>query len=87
MADILTYYISKWIRENKNLSILLFYYHCLWGYIRPRVGVGSGDDLAPNRWHVITLWWRHEMEIFSALLALCEGNPPVTGPILLGAWV
>ena len=24
-------------------------------------------------------WWRHEMETLSALLALCEGNPPVTG--------
>ena len=24
-------------------------------------------------------WWRHEMETFSALLALCEGNPTVTG--------
>ena len=23
-------------------------------------------------------WWRHQMGIFSALLALCEGNPPVT---------
>ena len=23
-------------------------------------------------------WWRHQMEIFSALLALCEGNLPVT---------
>ena len=23
-------------------------------------------------------WWRHQMETFSALLALCEGNPPVT---------
>ena len=22
-------------------------------------------------------WWRHDMEIFSALLALCEGNKPV----------
>ena len=27
----------------------------------------------------LTTWWRHQMEIFSALLALCEGNPPVTG--------
>ena len=25
------------------------------------------------------LWWRHQMEIFSALLALCAGNSPVTG--------
>ena len=23
--------------------------------------------------------WRHQMETFSALLALCEGNSPVTG--------
>ena len=28
---------------------------------------------------LITAWWRHQMEIFSALLALCGGNPPVTG--------
>ena len=24
-------------------------------------------------------WWRHRMEIFSALLAFCAGNSPVTG--------
>ena len=27
----------------------------------------------------ISLWWRHQMETFSALLALCAGNSPVTG--------
>ena len=26
-------------------------------------------------------WWRHQMEIFSALLALCAGNSPVTGEL------
>ena len=26
-----------------------------------------------------TSWWRHQMEAFSVLLVLCEGNPPVTG--------
>ena len=26
-------------------------------------------------------WWRHQMETFSTKLALCEGNPPVTGGI------
>ena len=26
-----------------------------------------------------TSWWRHQMQTFSALLALCEGNSPVTG--------
>ena len=24
-------------------------------------------------------WWRHQMETFSVLLALCVGNSPVTG--------
>ena len=24
-------------------------------------------------------WWRHQMETFSALLAICPGNSPVTG--------
>ena len=26
-----------------------------------------------------TAWWRHQMETFSALLALCAGNSPVSG--------
>ena len=33
-------------------------------------------------------WWRHQMEISSALLALCEGNSPITGefPSQKGQW-
>ena len=27
-------------------------------------------------------WWRHQMETFSALLAICAGNSPVTGEFL-----
>ena len=27
----------------------------------------------------LTSWWRHQMGIFSAILALCAGNSPVTG--------
>ena len=27
---------------------------------------------------LIQTWWRHQMETFSALLALCVGNSPVT---------
>ena len=32
--------------------------------------------------HFVASWLRHEIETFSALLALCEGDPPVTG----GLW-
>ena len=28
---------------------------------------------------IFIAWWRHQMETFSALLALCAGNSPVTG--------
>ena len=28
-------------------------------------------------------WWRHQMETFTESLALCEGNPPVTGDVSL----
>ena len=29
----------------------------------------------------ISTWWRHQMETFSALLAICAGNSPVTGEL------
>ena len=29
--------------------------------------------------HSIGTWWRHQMETFSALLAICAGNSPVPG--------
>ena len=34
-----------------------------------------------TRWIIIThpSWWRHQMETFSTLLAICVGNSPVTG--------
>ena len=33
----------------------------------------------------VFLWWRHQMETFSALLALCAGNSPVNSPYK-GQW-
>ena len=29
--------------------------------------------------HVVASWWRHQMEKFAALLALCAGNSPING--------
>ena len=35
---------------------------------------------ARANWQCFTkAWWRHQMETFSALLAICAGNSPVTG--------
>ena len=33
------------------------------------------QDIVVDDWYQIT-WWRHQMETFSALLALCAGNSP-----------
>ena len=30
-------------------------------------------------WSNVSSWWRHQMETFSALLAICAGNSPVPG--------
>ena len=30
-------------------------------------------------WKELFSWWRHQMETFSALLAICAGNSPVSG--------
>ena len=30
-------------------------------------------------WPAVDAWWRHQMETFSALLAICVWNSPVTG--------
>ena len=35
----------------------------------------SRHTLLPDNY----VWWRHQMETFSALLAFCAGNSPVTG--------
>ena len=53
----------------------------------PRPGGGYETDVLPAyRYffpelpkHWLPAWWRHQMETFSAILVLCEGNPPVTG--------
>ena len=36
----------------------------------------KGDN---GTWNDKRIWWRHQMEIFSALMVLCAGNSPVTG--------
>ena len=54
------------------------------GPIRGRQDPGGPHMLAP--WSLLSgilpekvAWWRHGMETLSALLALCDGNPSVTG--------
>ena len=59
--------------------------------------IGFGDDNDTYNWiqfyigiphqdmvtnYQYMSWWRHQMETFSALLAICAGNSPVPGEFL-----
>ena len=44
--------------------LLVIWIYCFWSDI---------DEYKDHEW-----WWRDDMEHLSTLLALCEGNPPVT---------
>ena len=65
--------VSKLLRINKN-CLKPFKIDLLtnWNHVAHK-GIGGQG----NHWFMP--WWRHQMEAFSAWLALCEGNPPVTG--------
>ena len=47
----------------------------------PNVNENALGQISSNfiSWHLSSSWWRHQMETFSALLAICVGNSPVTG--------
>ena len=55
-------------------------YCIIWNKERQMIFVFAVNSPAGNIYHYckcLTTWWRHQMETFSALLALCAGNSPV----------
>ena len=66
-------------------------FHFLVFYLAPDYGVWKWNiimthqfiHLGPDDTHAVIIasgtWWRHQMETFSALLALCAVKSPVTG--------
>ena len=68
--------------ENSNLQICLIFYFCFrmegavftW-FIWEKQTNTSNKDLMT----LLDSRWRHQMETFSALLAICAGNSPVPG--------
>ena len=55
-----------------------------WWLLMPWI-VGSQGVIYYVGWAgpYLSSWWRHQMETFSVLLALCAGNSPVTGEFLV----
>ena len=47
--------------------------------IKPTCTVNNNNPASAGHVCVWDPWWRHPMQTFSALLAICAGNSPVTG--------
>ena len=81
----LTYIVplpKEWVLKLlPNLYILISLFPT--GYVGMpfEKGGGCGGNESNSWWSLLTFfsvtWWRHPMEIFSTLLALCEGNLPM----------
>ena len=63
---------------TSSVTPLCNYEHFLHACLGKGRGANSKDNISSNT------WWRHQMETFYALLAVCAGNSPVTG--LKGQW-
>ena len=67
----------------KNMAIHKVHDHTL-EHISPCIVwtiyfIWSSNPLVPGACIFQETWWRHQMETFSALLAICAGNSPVPG--------
>ena len=68
------YGIFSWY-DLKCIYILISDLGVTW--LRTLIGATWKTDWEYNNW--FSSWWRHQMETFSALLALCAGNSPSLG--------
>ena len=71
--------VSRVWRAGQPPSYILAREEIYWDRER---ALGRGKQPWPGdtmTWKCYTSWWRHQMGTFSASLALCAGNSPVTG--------
>ena len=70
--------LSHWLRPCSVVNMKLawlFHVSNVQGCVYQTVTI-----IPPYIWNKeVTAWWCHQMENFSALLAICAGNSPVTG--------
>ena len=86
MFHVITSYSIKGpyeIHVITRISLKLVIYQqrsdALWNPVRMHAKYSSTWIPWNVRWKANGSWWRHNMGTISALLDLCEGNPPVTG--------
>ena len=83
---------NSWVNTASPIKVLMVSLRSILEsyWVNSRGDLRSHDGyLTPL--HMVTIaWWRHQIETFPALLALCAGNSPVTGALmfyLIYAWI
>ena len=62
--------VTSWFLQQQRVSLVESVFMDKWLHPTENYHVQMESFIA---------WWRHQMETFSALLAICAGNSPVTG--------
>ena len=78
MVSVRIFYTTPVFLDVKLVPLLRM--TVIWCHFQPS---GAWPSIPDGHWqarmYIPHSWWRHPMEIFSALLTLCVGNSPVTG--------
>ena len=55
-------------------------FKCIKWFVLPRLPAPMHSHYNADASPFVLTWWRHQMEIYSALLAICAGNSPMNSP-------
>ena len=72
-------HISRGFKFLRNLAIRHPSTQCITSLMPAQGSIYSSMIPVKQPCRHASRWWYHQVDTFSALLALCEGNPPVTG--------
>ena len=67
------------LKKGSYHHIWLAFIFCMLKLMTPKVQITCGIMESTLSIATYFAWWRHQMETFSALLAICAGNSPVPG--------
>ena len=71
-------YIYAWHQNSETTTYVTSQWDVLWSiYVSQYTAVTQSSDFQHDTNCIA--WWRHQMETFSALLAICAENSPVPG--------
>ena len=72
-------FAKNWIDET-NILIIPWHTSTSGALLRCPAFIKAGSWISASKSESVrSPWWCHQMETFSALLAICAGNSPVTG--------